>query len=75
MKNVKVKDVFHKDGFVHLKLDDNANYEMIYRAAKGVYWDKQTLTLFYKGKVSQQEAVKHISEALKQEYCITLVFE
>ena len=73
-QNVKVKDVFLKDGFVHLKLYDRVNFEMIYRAGKRVYWDEQTLTLFYKGNVSQEDAIKYISEAVENEYHITIVF-
>ena len=48
---------------------------MIYRAGKGVYWDEQTLTLFYKGNVSKEDAIKYISEAVENEYHITIVFE
>lgn len=75
MKTVKVKDVFVADGLTHVKLKDNENYEMIYRAAKGVYWDSETSSLFYKGKVSQEEAIKFIAEAMENEYYTTLVFE
>ncbi len=75
MKTVKVKDVFIKDCFVHVKLDDSENYEMIYRAAKGVYWDENSATLFFKGNVSQEDAIYFISEAMKNEYYTTLVFE
>lgn len=74
MREVKVKKCFFKDGYIHLKLKNKENYEMIYRAAKGVYWDEETSTLFYKGKVSPAEAIKFISEAMKNEYYITLEF-
>ena len=47
---------------------------MIYRAAKGVYWDEETSSLFYKGNVPPAEAIKFISEAMKNEYNITLEF-
>lgn len=74
MKKVKVKKVFYKDGYIYLKLKNRKNYEMIYRAAKCVYWDKETSSLFYKGKVSPAEAIKFISEALKNEYNKNLEF-
>ena len=46
---------------------------MIYRAAKGVYWDDELSSLFYKGIVSQEEALCFISEALENEYNIKLI--
>ena len=74
MKKTKVKKCFLKDGYIHLKLKNKENYEMIYRAAKGVYWDEETSSLFYKGNVPPAEAIKFISEAMKNEYNITLEF-
>lgn len=74
MKSVKVKEIFIKDGYVNVLLDNNENYEMIYRASKGVYWDKEYSSLFYKGIVSQDEALQVISEALENEYNIKLMF-
>ena len=55
MKKVRVKEVFIKDGYVNVFLDNDENYEMIYRAAKGVYWNGDLHSLFYKGIVSQEE--------------------
>lgn len=75
MTSVKVKNIFLKNGYVHVKLDNNENYDKIYRAAKGVYWDENSATLFFKGNVSQEDATHFISEAMKNEYYITLVFE
>lgn len=75
MKSVLVKEIFCKDGFFYVKLDNNENYEMIYRAAKGVYWDSETSSLFYKGKVTQEDAIKHIFEAMENEYRLTLIFD
>ena len=74
MKTVKVKDIFTKDGYTHISLEDNENYEMIYRAARGVYWDSETSSLFYKGKVTQEDVIKFISEAMENEYYTTIVF-
>ena len=74
MKKVNVKEVFIKDGYVNVRLDDNENYEMIYRAAKGVYWDNKLSTLFFKGVVPHEEALRFISEAMENEYYVKLIF-
>lgn len=47
---------------------------MIYRAAKGAYWDSEASSLFYKGKVTQGEAIRFISEAMENEYYTLLLF-
>jgi len=75
MKTVKVNEVFLKDDFIHVKLEDKENYEMIYRAAKGVYWDENTESLYYNGKVSKEMALNFISEAMENEYYTTIIFE
>lgn len=74
MKQVRVKEIFIKDGYVHVLLDDNENYEMIYRAAKGVYWDEEKSSLYYKGKVSQEDALCFIAAAMENEYYTQLIF-
>ena len=74
MKKVRVKEIFIKDGYVNVSLDNNENYEMIYRAAKGVYWDTEQASLFYKGMVTQEDALRFISEAMENEYYIQLIF-
>ena len=74
MDFVKVTDIFCKDGCVHIR-PAHGTYEKIYRAAKGVYWDESTSTLFFKGKVLQEEAIKFISEAMENEYYTILVFD
>lgn len=75
MTSVKVKNVFLKNGYVHVKLDNNENYDKIYRAAKGVYWDEETSSLFFKGAVTQEDALYFISEAMKNEYYINLILD
>ena len=50
MESVLVKEIFCKDGFFYVKLDNNQNYEKIYRTARGVYWDSEISSLFYKAK-------------------------
>ena len=74
MKKVRVKEVFIKDGYVNVLLDNDENYEMIYRAAKGVYWNGDLRSLFYKGTVSQEEALLFISKAMENEYNSHLIF-
>ena len=74
MKKVRVKEVFIKDGYVNVFLDNNENYEMIYRTAKGVYWNGDLRSLFYKGTVSQEEALLFISQAMENEYNSQLIF-
>ncbi len=73
MKIVKVKNIFTKDGYTHINLEDDENYKMIYRAAKGVYWDSETSSLFYKGEVLQEDAIRFISEAMENEYYTTII--
>lgn len=74
MKKVNVKEIFIKDGYVNVLLEDNESYEMVYRAAKGVYWNEDLSSLFFKGVVSQEEALCFISEAIENEYNIQLIF-
>ena len=74
MKKTKVKKCFLKDGYIHLKLKNKENYEMIYRAAKGVHWNGDLRSLFYKGIVSQEEALLFISKAMENEYNSQLIF-
>lgn len=71
---VKIIDIFCKDGYVHIK-PECGEYNMIYRAAKGVCWDETEETLYYNGKVSKETALKFISEAMLEEYGIILVLD
>ncbi len=71
---VKVIDVFCKDGYFHVK-PEYGKYDMIYRAARGVYWDEDTQTLYYKGEVSKEVALKFISKAMKEEYYTILDYD
>ena len=71
---VKVIDVFCKEGYVHVKTE-SGTYNMIYRAARGVYWDEDEGTLYYKGKVSKDIALKFISKAMEEEYRTVLIFD
>lgn len=48
---------------------------MIYRAARGVYWDNKLHCLYFKGNTSRKNALKIITEAMKSEYGITLLFK
>ena len=70
---IKVLDVFLKDGYYHTKLS-HGNYEMIYRAARGVYWDDETSSVYFKGEVSREKALSIIAEAMLNEYDISLGF-
>ena len=45
---------------------------MIYRAARGVYWDEETSSLYFNGVVSREKALGFIAEALRNEYYIDL---
>ena len=63
---IKIVEVFSKNGYYHVKLSHGC-YEMIYRAARGVYWDEETTSLYFKGAVSCEDAIGFIAEALKQE--------
>lgn len=72
-KNVRVLKIFCKNKYYHVK-PSHGSYDMIYRAARGVYWDKETSTLYFKGITTREEALRIISEAMKNEYDITLKF-
>lgn len=70
-KSVKAIEVFFQEGYFHIKLS-HGTYEMIYRAARGVYWEPKTQTLYFKGETSKENALQTIGEALQEEYGITL---
>ena len=73
LKKVKVLEIFSRNNNYYVK-PSNGSYEMIYRAAKGVYWDEETLSLYFKGSTSRENALKLISEAVQNEYDIKLIF-
>ena len=68
---IKIVEIFSKSGYYHVKLSHGC-YEMIYRAAGGVYWDEETSSLYFKGAVSREKALGFIAEALRNEYYIDL---
>ena len=68
---IKIVEVFIKNGYYYVRLS-RGSYKMIYRAARGVYWDEETGSLFYKGAVSREKALGFIAEALRDEYHIDL---
>ncbi len=68
---IKIVEVFNKNGYYHIRLS-RGSYKMIYRAAKGVYWDEETSSLYFKGAVSREEALVFVAEALRDEYDIHL---
>ena len=70
-KRIKIVEVFDKNGHHHVRLS-SGSYEMIYRAARGVYWDEETSSLYFKGAVSREKALGFIAEALRNEYYIDL---
>ena len=68
---IKIVEVFNKNGYHYVRLS-SGSYEMIYRAARGVYWDEETSSLYFKGVVSREKALGFIAEALRNEYYIDL---
>ena len=72
-KKVIVLEIFSLNNYYHVKLP-SGSYEMIYRAARGVYWDEKTASLYFKGSTSQENALKIISEAMECEYGIHFVY-
>ena len=46
--SLKVSYVFQLNGYYYVK-PENGSYEMIYRAARGVYWDDEKSSLYFKG--------------------------
>ena len=71
---LKITTIFCKDGYYHAT-PIRGTYEMVYRAAKGVYWDNKTSSLYFKGDVSRETALQFIKEAMENEYGITVIYE
>ena len=59
------------DGIHHF-VPQEGSFDMIYRAAKGVYWCEKYSSLYYKDAVSYETAFYWINEALKNEYSTML---
>ena len=74
LTTIKVSDVFQLNGYYYLK-PENGSYEMIYRAARGVYWDDDKSSLYFKGVTTRENALRIIAEAMKNEYGIILIFD
>jgi phage terminase large subunit-like protein len=72
-KYIKVLQVFYQNDYYYVKLE-KGSYEMIYRAARGVYWDEASSCLYFKGITTRENALRIIAEAINDEYGITLVF-
>ena len=64
---IKIKDHFIKDGIYHF-VPEKGKFDMIYRAAKGAYWDEKYSSLYFKGKASCEKSLYYANEALKNEY-------
>lgn len=69
---IEIVEVFNKNGYYHVRLS-RGFYKMIYRAARGVYWDEETSSLYFKGDASRENALGFIAEALRDEYDVNLV--
>ncbi len=74
LTTVKVLDVFQLNGYYYVK-PENGSYEMIYRAAQGVYWDNDKYCLYFKGITTRENALRFITDAMKNEYEIALIFD
>ena len=72
-KHVEVLEVLQLNNYFYVK-PKKGSYEMIYRAARGVYWDEDRSSLYFKGVTTRENALKIIAEAMKAEYGITLIF-
>ena len=70
-KRIKIIEIFDKNGYHHVRLS-SGSFEMIYRAARGVYWDEETSSLYFKGTASRENALGFIAEALRDEYDVNL---
>ncbi len=66
---------FVKGNRLYVRPDSN-EYEMIYRAAMGVYWDKEENALYYKGASTDiVELIEIMREAVKKEYGVNLAVD
>lgn len=71
MRTVKATSYFHK-GKVYIKPEEGT-YEMVYRAACGVYWDADEKAIYLRDDPSNlEQSIKQISFALKNEYDINI---
>jgi len=70
---VKILEVLYQNDYYYV-IPEKGSYEMIYRAARGVYWDKDSSSLYFKGVTTCENALRIIAEAMKNEYGITLIF-
>ena len=70
----KINAVVYSDqNRIYVKPDEGT-YEMIYRSACGVYWDKKQMALFFKDDPCNYDlSIKLIVLAMKEEYDIDLV--
>lgn len=73
-KKVKIIDVFCQNNYYYAK-PAKGSYQMIYRAARGVYWDDATSSLYFKRETTRENALRWIAQAMKEEYGITLIFD
>ncbi len=66
---------FMKDNRLYVKPETN-EYEMIYRSAMGVYWDKEEKALYYKAAPTDStEQIEIIIKAVKKEYSVDLAVD
>ena len=72
MKTLEATCYFHQNR-IYVKPAEGT-YEMIYRAACGVYWDEEEKALYFlDDPTNYQLSLKHIVLAMKNEYYIDLI--
>ncbi len=72
MNKIQIKSIYKKNSKIYVK-PSYGQYEMIYRAAKGVYWDKTEKAFYMNDLIDEKDVILNIKVALKQEYGIELL--
>ncbi|MBE5759011.1 MAG: hypothetical protein E7332_03155 [Clostridiales bacterium] len=70
-QRIKVKETYLIDGIFYF-VPEQGNFDMIYRAAMGVYWHEKHKSLYYDEPIPFERAFYWINEALKNEYGVIL---
>lgn len=68
----KITTQYKKNNRLYIKINDNNDYEMIYRAARGIYFDKKEKAFYCTIAKDEKEIIRLLKLALKEEWYIEL---
>lgn len=73
MNNIRtITTQYYKNNRLYIKINDNNDYEMIYRAARGIYFDKKEKAFYCTIAKDEKEIIRLLKLALKEEWYIEL---